>query len=107
MTNSNTPHTVLERPWTYKVTGFTVDYTGGQNDVRLELRLRKDEDAITLLFSGVHELEIEAGFPWWGSGMEILDESSRGMENARIRVSSSEPVPAIRFWARAVERDST
>jgi hypothetical protein len=100
------PHHVLERPWTYAVVGLTVDFDGGQNEVLLELRLRKGSDLVTLVFFGVHELEIDAGFPWLGSGMQILDESSRGMEDAKIRVSSFEQDPAIRFWARGVKRVS-
>jgi hypothetical protein len=104
--NKSTPHPVLDRPWTYKVIWLAVNFDDGQNDVQLEMRLRKDSELITLVFLGVHELEIEAGFPWLGSGMQILDESSRGMENAKIRVSSFEQDPAIRFWARGVERVS-
>jgi hypothetical protein len=36
--------------------------------------------------------------------MVILDQSDRGMEDSRIQVSSFEQDPAIRFWARRVER---
>jgi hypothetical protein len=105
--SESTPHTVLDRPWTYTVTWIAVNFDDGQNDVQLEMRLRKDKELVTLVFFGVHELEIETGFPWLGSGMEILNESSRGMENSRVRVSSFEQDPAIRFWAREVERVST
>ena len=98
------PHAVLDQPWTYKVVGLLIDFEGDQNNVQLKMTLRKSGETVALLFVGVHELEIEPGFPWCGSGMEILDVSSRGMEKARVRVGSFEQDPAIRFWAQGVER---
>lgn len=54
---------VLDRPWTYQVTWIAVNFDDGQNDVQVEMRLRKDNDLITLVFFRVHELKIETGFP--------------------------------------------
>jgi hypothetical protein len=47
---------------------------------------------------------VDEGYAGAGSGMEILDVSATGMDTARVRVRSFEQDPAIRFWARDVER---
>lgn len=68
------------------------------------MRLVKGAETVTLLFSEVHQLAIDEDYTGSGCGMEIHDCSSSGMEMARVRVGSFEPEPAIRFWARDVER---
>lgn len=98
-------HNVLAEPWTYEVVGiaWTRDMENQRGDV-LSLTLRKDGTTVCLEFRGVSDLEIDAGFPWHSGGLQILDESTAGMEDARVRVNSFEPSPSIRFWARSVER---
>jgi hypothetical protein len=98
-------HPVLSKPWTYKIVGLTFQCNpADQSASVLELSLQKEGELVHLRFVGVHELEIEASFPWFTSGLQILDTSARGMEQARVRVSSFEQEAPIRFWARSVER---
>ncbi len=98
---SDPNHPILAAPWTYRATEV-VFRCASQLEAELDLTLSKDGNIVTLRFVGVSGLQIEEGFPWVGSGMHILDASSRGMETARIRVSSFEQDPAIRFWAQKV-----
>ena len=96
-------HPVLEQPWTYQIAKIQFDFSDPCNFVA-DLTLRKDNETVTLRFSEIGELEIEKGFnPWGISGMQILDLSHRGMETARIRVSSFEQDASIHFWAKSVE----
>jgi len=98
---SDPHHAILEAPWLYRVTEVLFRCGGAQLEAELDLTLSKESGLVTLRFVGVTGLEVEEGFPWPGCGMEILDVSARGLE-ARIRVSSFEQDPAIRFWAQAV-----
>jgi hypothetical protein len=96
-------HNVLHAPWTYRVVALTF-LCDAQRDQTLELSLQKGSELVLLRFEGVSQLEIEEGFPWHSAGMQILDASSEGMEVDKVRVSSFEQNPAIKFWARSVER---
>jgi hypothetical protein len=96
-------HEVLPDPWTYDIVGLRfMASTAPFGD--LELDLRKGDMEITLRFEGVHELEIDAGFPHSCMGLMILDVSHLGWEHARVRVECFEDAPAIRFWAKGVSR---
>jgi hypothetical protein len=102
--NDDPNHAVLAAPWKYRTVALSFQCNGDQLNAELDLTLRNEETTVRLRFYGVHGLEIDDCFPWGGSGMQILDTSARGMETARVRVCSSEPDPAIRFWARSVKR---
>lgn len=95
-------HPILVAPWTYRVTEVQFRCGGTQIETEIDLTLSKEAGLVTLRFIGVSGLEIEDGFPWNTTGLEILDTSSRGWDAARIRVSSFEQDPAIRFWAQTV-----
>jgi hypothetical protein len=101
-------HSILDEPWTYRVAGLTCHFDWSDpRESWLDLSLEKGDERVQLRFFRVHGLEVEAGFPFAGSGMQILDLSDRGMEDSRIEVSSFEQDPAIRFWAQSVRRVST
>lgn len=95
-------HPVLSEPWTYEVVGIELRCPSGKPS-ELELSLRKDEKTVKLRFFGVSALEIQDGWPAINSGMQILDAASSGWKN-RVRVSSFEQDPCIRFWAEEVKR---
>lgn len=98
-----TDHPVLAEPYTYDITGLS--YTVGDAPYgSLELTLEKGGTKVTLRFEGVHELEIDAGFPHSYMGLEVLDVTFLGWEHAKVRVQSFEDAPSIRFWAREVSR---
>lgn len=97
-------HPILAKPWTYQVVGFSFQVGEERSFTKVDLLLAKEGEQVRLRFHGVHEFEVEKGFPWISSGMVILDQSGRGMEDSRIQVSNFEQDPAIRFWARRVER---
>lgn len=97
---SDLPHQILERPWTFEVSELNIDLVAR----RLAIKLSRGKESVTLVFSEIHQLTIDEGYTGTDSGMEILDCSSSGMEHARVRVSSFEQGPAIRFWAKQVER---
>lgn len=96
-------HPVLSAPDTYDV--VSLSYSAGVAPFgTLELGLEKDGAIVMLRFEGVHELEIDAGFPHSFMGLEILDVTELGWEHARLRVQSYEDAPSIRFWAKEVSR---
>ena len=97
-------HAILAKPWSYAIVGLSFHCDPADHSASsLELALRKQNELVRLRFTGVHELEVEANFPWATSGLQILDTSARGMEQARVRVCSFEQDSPIRFWARNVE----
>lgn len=96
------PHPVLERPWTYEVCELSIDLVAK----RLKMTLKRDREFVVLLFSEIQQLTLDEGYTGTDLGMEILDCSASGMELARVRVGSFEQDPAIRFWAKEVERVS-
>ena len=96
-------HPILADPFSYDVVEFKyVLDTAPFGD--LELMLQKDGNQVRLIFSGVHELEIDKGYPYSYDGLEILDVTYLGWETTRIRVQGFEDAPGIRFWAKAVAR---
>ena len=98
-------HPVLAEPWTYFVTEVRVTFDpASQSDNSLYLTLVRDVERVALVFSGVQELEMEADFPYLGGDIHILDVAYLQYDGIRIRVTSLEQDPAIRFWARSVER---
>ena len=97
---SEQQHSVLDRPYTYDVTELHVDFVAKQ----LVMSLRKGGESLKLRFTDFQQLSIDEGYDGTGTGMEILDLTSSGMESARVRVRSFEQDAAIRFWARDVER---
>jgi hypothetical protein len=97
---SERPHPILQRPWTYKVVSLQVDFPARE----LCITLCREEETVTLRFLTFEQLSVDEGYVGSGSGMEILDLSDHGLETARVRVQSFEQDPAIRFWARDVER---
>ena len=98
-----TDHPVLLAPYAYEIKG--VNYTTQSAPYgSLELNLEKGGSTIVLHFEGVHELEVDAGFPHSYMGLEILDVSCLGWEHAKVRVQGFEDSPGIRFWAREVRR---
>lgn len=97
---SNHQHSILEHPWTYRVTGLQIDLVARQ----LTMTLVKAGESVSLLFTEIHQLSIDEGYTGTESGLEILDLSSSGLENTRVRVSSFEQDPSIQFWAKNVER---
>lgn len=98
-----TDHPVLAEPYTYDITGLSYTARGAPYG-SLELTLEKGGAKVALRFDGVHELEIDAGFPHSYMGLEILDVTFLGWEHAKVRVQSFEDAPSIRFWAREVSR---
>ena len=99
-------HSVLPDSWQYKIEGisFQIDPTD-QRNTRLELKLVNGTDVVRLLFVGAADLEIQPDFPWADDGIQILDISSRGMEDVRVEVKGIESsASTIRFTARTVER---
>lgn len=100
-------HPVLADPWKYTVTALRASFSPtSQTESSLELDLSRDDHVVTLRFEGVHGLEIDEGFPYSNSGLEILDISGLQWCDTKVRVSGFEPAPGIRFWARTVERIS-
>jgi hypothetical protein len=97
---SESPHAVLEAPWTYEVVELNIDLASK----RVVMKLRKGAESATLVFTEVQQLSIDEGYTGTESGMDILDFSSSDMEHARVRVGSFEQDPAIRFWAKNVVR---
>lgn len=97
---SDSSHEILDRPWTYCVVELHIDLVSRQ----LEMTLCRAGEWVRLRFTEVQQLAIDEGYTGTESGMEILDLCSAGMESVRVRVSSFEPDPAIRFFAKAVER---
>ncbi|WP_124543967.1 hypothetical protein [Piscinibacter terrae] len=96
-------HPILLEPYGYEIKG--VNYTTQSGPYgSLELKLEKGASTIVLRFEGVHELEIDAGFPHSYMGLEILDVSYLGWEHEKVRVQGFEDSPGIRFWAREVCR---
>lgn len=104
LNGGDVPHPILEKPWTYRVVGFAFQMGEDLSFGSVDLTLAKGGETVRLRFHGVHEFEVEKGFPWVGSGLVILDRSDRGMEHSRIQVDSFEQDPTIRFWAQRVER---
>jgi hypothetical protein len=96
-------HPVLSEPYSYSVVAYSYEVVEPPYGT-LHLTLEKDGSKVELCFSGVHELQIDAGFPFTYMGLEILDITYLGWEHARVRVEGYEDAPGIRFWARAVER---
>jgi len=98
-------HTVLQEPWTYALVGLSFRCNpASQSASILELTLQRAGETVHLRFLGVHGLEITDDFPWRTGGLQILDITARGMEQARVQVCSFEQEQPIRFWARDVER---
>ncbi len=97
-------HDVLSAPYKYDIIAF--NYVAGEPCFgTLDLTLQQDGTHIVLRFIGVHELELDAGFPHSYMGLEILDVSHLGWEHARVRVQGfEEDAPGIRFWACSVRR---
>jgi hypothetical protein len=96
-------HAVLAEPWTYAVEGLRVSF--GHNDQShnsLDMLLSRNDAQVCLRFSGVSDLEIDAGFPYSYMGLEILDVSHLQWERIKVRVEGFEPAPGIRFWASSV-----
>ena len=94
-------HPVLGAPDTYDV--VSLSYSSGVAPFgTLKLGLEKDGAIVMLRFEGVHELDIDAGFPHSFIGLEILDVTQLGWEHARLRVQSYEDAPSVRFWAKEV-----
>ena len=93
-------HSILEHPWTYRVTELRIDLVARQ----LTMTLVKAGESVSLLFTEIHQLSIDEGYTGTESGLEILDLSSSGLENTRVRVSNFEQDPSIQFWAKNVER---
>jgi hypothetical protein len=98
--SSDPPHRVLDKPWTFEVSELSIDFVAR----RLVMKLSRGKELVVLVFSEIHQLTLDEGYTGTESGMEIVDCSSSGMENARVRVSSFEQDPAIHFWAKEVER---
>lgn len=71
----------------------------------LDLVLRQGAERRRLRFWSPQELEIERGGPVDTGGFEILDISSRGLEELGVLVSDSEGAGGgtVRFLARRVE----
>lgn len=69
-------HPVLAEPWTYRVVGVSAQFHHtSQPESWLELDLARDDGTVLLRFNGIHNLEIDAGFPYFYIGLEILDIS--------------------------------
>lgn len=98
-------HAVLPEPYRYSIVAFSYEASEPPYGT-LHLTLEKDDSRVVLRFAGVHELQIDAGFPFTYMGLEILDITYLGWEFARVRVDGYEDAPGIRFWARSVERVS-
>jgi hypothetical protein len=75
-----------------------------QNKSSLSLTFLNESDVIRLRFTGVRDLEVDAGFPYRYSGLMICDISHLGWEATHIRVTGEEQDPGIRFLANTVER---
>ncbi len=100
-----TDHPIVAEPWKYFVAEVRVIFDPtSQSDNSLNLTLVRGVERIELAFSGVTELEVDAGFPYLGCDLRILDVAYLQYDGIRIRVTSTEQDPAIRFWARSVER---
>jgi hypothetical protein len=97
-------HEILENSSTYDIVGYSYaieEVPCGTFDLTLE----KNNSRCTLRFSGVCELEIDAGFPHSYMGLEILNVKYLGWENIHVRVEGFESeAPGIRFWASTVCR---
>lgn len=96
-------HPVLSEPYSYSIVAYRYEVDEPPYGT-LHLVLEKDGSRVELCFSGVHELQVDAGFPFSYMGLEILDIAYLGWESARVRVEGYEDSPGIRFWARSVER---
>lgn len=95
-------HTVLDAPDSYYIVGFSYRIAAAPYGT-LDLVLQKAGVALTLRFEGVHELQIDAGFPHSYMGLEVLDVTHLGWEHSRVRVQGyEEDAPGIRFWAKGV-----
>lgn len=96
-------HAVLAEPWAYTVEGLRVSFGhSDQAHSSLDLFLSRDGAQVCLRFSGVSDLEIDAGFPYSYMGIEILNVSHLQWERINVRVEGFEPAPGIRFWASSV-----
>jgi hypothetical protein len=99
------PHAILAQPWKYFIARVIADFDpSSQLRNSVELTLVQHGDTVRLRFVGITELEIDAGFPYLNSGLQILDISHLKWDSIGIRVSGFEQNPAIRFWAKSVER---
>jgi hypothetical protein len=97
-------HAVLDGAQAYDVVGFSYSAASAPYGT-LDLVLKKTDATVSLRFEGVHELEVDCGFPHGSVGIDIRDVSYLGWENARVRVHGAEDdSPAIRFWAKEVRR---
>lgn len=103
---ANAPdHAVLTEPWTYTVEGLRVSFSHSTHHPdSLDLLLTRNDSRVCLRFSGVSNLEIDAGFPYSYMGLEILDVSHLHWERIKVRVEGFEPSPGIRFWASSVTK---
>lgn len=97
-------HDVLADVDSYDIAGFSYVATSAPFGM-LDLIFKNADSTVVLRFEGVHEFEVDAGFPHGSMGLEIRDVSHLGWENARVRVQETEDgAPAIRLWAREVRR---
>ncbi len=98
-----TDHPVLAETHTYEIVGIA--YRRGAIPFgTLEVNLDRDGERVSLEFQGAHELEVDAGFPFSCSGIEILDTSYIGREESAVRLHGFEDAPGLRCWARSVIR---
>jgi hypothetical protein len=101
-------HPVLSKPWSYFVSGVHADFDPeSQLHNTLILILSRGVSRVHLRFEGVHELEIDAGFPYMNMCLQILDVADMQWDGIKVRVQGFEPSSGIRFWARAVTQINT
>jgi hypothetical protein len=97
-------HGVLDGVDAYDIVRFSYSATSAPYGT-LDLVLVGAGTSVTLRFEGVRELEVDSGFPHGSLGIDIRDVTHLGWEDARVRVQGVEDdAPAIRFWAREVNR---
>ncbi len=97
-------HEVLENPSTYDIVGYSYAIEEAPYGT-LDITLEKNSSRCTLRFTGVCELEIDAGFPHSYMGLEILNVKYLGWDNIHVRVEGYESeAPGFRFWANTVFR---
>ncbi len=100
-------HPVLPEAWKYRVVGLNADFPmESQLASSIVLTLVREDSQVILRFDGIQELEIDAGFPYLVTGLQVLDVAYLQWDGIKIRVESFEQDPAIRFWARSVEQFS-